>query len=185
MVPFLGGCDALKGVPWAVEKDETEKLDFSAHLRQLKGYSAFTDFIKNQSIGAAWGVLDTLVWIFEYLTDWLFAGPLSVDFWHFFDISKKYPNFYAMGIRNFDPQIGMKVSIYLTQNKKNSEFFSLVGLPSYGRPSDWPFRGRNVNSPFTAWRVDDRGTVSLVICRGPFYLPKGTFWEFLRFTVLS
>ena len=33
-----------------------------------------------------------------------------------------------MGIRNFDPQIGMKVSIYLTRNKKNSEFFSLVGL---------------------------------------------------------
>ena len=33
-----------------------------------------------------------------------------------------------MGIRNFDPQIGMKVSIYLTQNKKKSEFFSLIGL---------------------------------------------------------
>ena len=54
MVLFLGwyyfwggGCDALKGVPWAVEKTETEKLHFSAHLQQLKGYSAFTDFIKN------------------------------------------------------------------------------------------------------------------------------------------
>ena len=33
-----------------------------------------------------------------------------------------------MGIWNFDPQIGMKVSIYLTQNKKKSEFFSLVSL---------------------------------------------------------
>ena len=34
MVPFLGGgCDRLKGVSWAVEKTETEKLDFSAHLR--------------------------------------------------------------------------------------------------------------------------------------------------------
>ena len=32
MVPFFGGCDALKGVPWAVEKNETEKLDFLAHL---------------------------------------------------------------------------------------------------------------------------------------------------------
>ena len=53
MVPFLGGCDALKGVPWAVKKNETEKLDFLAHLQRLKGYSAFTDFIKNQSIGAA------------------------------------------------------------------------------------------------------------------------------------
>ena len=53
MVPFLGRYDALKGVPWAVEKNETEKLHFLAHLRRLKGYSAFTDFIKNQSIGAA------------------------------------------------------------------------------------------------------------------------------------
>ena len=52
MVPFLGGgCNALMGVLWAVEKTETEKLDCLAHLRQLKGYSAFTDFIKNQSIG--------------------------------------------------------------------------------------------------------------------------------------
>ena len=33
-----------------------------------------------------------------------------------------------MGIRNFDPKFGMKVSIYLTRNKKKSEFFFLVGL---------------------------------------------------------
>ena len=50
---IFGECYALKGVSWAVEKTETEKLDFSAHLQQLKGYLAFTDFIKNQSIGAA------------------------------------------------------------------------------------------------------------------------------------
>ena len=50
---FRGGCNALKGVPWAVEKNETEKLDFLAHLRRLKGYSAFTDFIKNQFIGVS------------------------------------------------------------------------------------------------------------------------------------
>ena len=48
---FGGGCDALKGVLWAVEKNETEKLHFLAHLQRLKGYLAFTDFIKNQSIG--------------------------------------------------------------------------------------------------------------------------------------
>ena len=35
MVPFLGGCDGLKGVLWAVEKTETEKLHFLAHLRWL------------------------------------------------------------------------------------------------------------------------------------------------------
>ena len=53
MVPFLGGCNKHEGVPWAIQKTETEKLDFSAHLRRLKGYSAFTDFIKNQSIGVS------------------------------------------------------------------------------------------------------------------------------------
>ena len=51
MVPFLGGCDRLKGVLWAVKNTETEKLDFLAHLRRLKGYLALTYFIKNQSIG--------------------------------------------------------------------------------------------------------------------------------------
>ena len=34
-------------------KKQTEKLDFSAHLQRLKGYLAFTDFIKNQSIGVS------------------------------------------------------------------------------------------------------------------------------------
>ena len=34
-------------------KKQTEKLDFSAHLRRVKEYSAFTDFIKNQSIGVS------------------------------------------------------------------------------------------------------------------------------------
>ena len=53
MVPFLGGATHLRGSRGPSKKNETEKLDFSAHLRRLKGYSAFTDFIKNQSIGAA------------------------------------------------------------------------------------------------------------------------------------
>ena len=29
---IFGGCDTLKGVPWAIEKTETEKLHFLAHL---------------------------------------------------------------------------------------------------------------------------------------------------------
>ena len=33
-----------------------------------------------------------------------------------------------MGIQNFDPKFAMKVLIYLIQNKKKSEFFSLVRL---------------------------------------------------------
>ena len=48
---IFGGCNGLKGVLWAIEKTETEKLHFLAHLRWLKGYSALTYFIKNQSIG--------------------------------------------------------------------------------------------------------------------------------------
>ena len=51
MVPFFGGSNGLKGILWAVEKTETEKLHFSAHLRWLKGYLALTYFIKNQYIG--------------------------------------------------------------------------------------------------------------------------------------
>ena len=53
MVPILGGRDGLKGVLWAVEKTETEKLHFLAHLQRLKGYLALTDFIKNLSIGVS------------------------------------------------------------------------------------------------------------------------------------
>ena len=68
---FFGGATHLRGCRGPLEK----KLHFSAHLRCLKGYSGFTDFIKNQSIGVAYGVLHTLVWIFEYVTDWPFAGP--------------------------------------------------------------------------------------------------------------
>ena len=54
MVPFLGG-DAthLRGSHGPSKKLETEKLHFSGHLQPLKGYSAFTDFIKNQSIDVA------------------------------------------------------------------------------------------------------------------------------------
>ena len=38
MVPFLGGCDTLKKNLWAFDTNETEKLHFSADLRQKKGY---------------------------------------------------------------------------------------------------------------------------------------------------
>ena len=42
-----------------------QNVCFSTHLQQLRGYSALTDLIKNQSIGGPQGTLDTLVWIFE------------------------------------------------------------------------------------------------------------------------
>ena len=46
---FFGGMTHLRGCWGPLEK----KLHFSAHLWHLKGYSGFTDFIKNQSIGVA------------------------------------------------------------------------------------------------------------------------------------
>ena len=61
MVPFWGGATHLGGPVG----HRTQNVCFSTHLRQLKGYSAFTDFIKNQSIGGPQGTLDTLGWIFE------------------------------------------------------------------------------------------------------------------------
>ena len=57
MVPFLGECDTLKGVSQAIE----DSWHFLTHLQHLKGYSRFTDLIKNMSIGVAYGVLHTLV----------------------------------------------------------------------------------------------------------------------------
>ena len=57
-----------------------QNVRFSTHLPQLKGYSGFTDLIKNLSIGVEYGVLHTLVWIFEYVTDWPFAGPNGANF---------------------------------------------------------------------------------------------------------
>ena len=38
-----------------------QNVCFSTHLRQLRGYSALTDLIKNQSIGGSQGTLHTLV----------------------------------------------------------------------------------------------------------------------------
>ena len=49
------------------------------------------------------GTLDTLGWIFEYVTNWPFAGALSADFLRIFDISIKSQNSRVMDIGNFDP----------------------------------------------------------------------------------
>ena len=61
VVPFLGGCNTLRGLVG----HRMQNVCFSTHLRQLTGYSALTDLIKNQSIGGAQSTLHTLVWIFE------------------------------------------------------------------------------------------------------------------------
>ena len=116
---FRGGCETLGGSGRASNPKVPLLGGFSTHLQQLRGYSALTDFIKHQSIGAPQGPLHTLVWIFEYVTDWPFRRPLSVDFLRFLDVSKSWRNSGALDIRNFDPKICMRLPIYLTRfNKK-------------------------------------------------------------------
>ena len=45
---ILGGCDTLGSSGGALN---TKVPFFLTHLRQLRGYSAFTDLVKNQSTG--------------------------------------------------------------------------------------------------------------------------------------
>ena len=52
VVPFLGGCETLGGSGGASNPKVPFFGGFSTHLRQLRGYSALTDFIKHQSRGA-------------------------------------------------------------------------------------------------------------------------------------
>ena len=63
MVPFFGGGVTHLGGPAG---HRMQNVHFSTHLQQLRGYSAFTDLIKNQSIGGPQGTLHTLVWIFRW-----------------------------------------------------------------------------------------------------------------------
>ena len=150
VVPFLGGCKTLGGSGRASNPKVLLLGGFSTHLQQLRGYSALTDFIKHQSIGAPQGPLHTLVCIFEYVTDWPFRRPLSVDFLRFLDVSKSSRNSGALDIRNFDPKFCMKVPIYLTRFNKNKKKFHIDRSPSYGRSSKWLLGGRNISHPFAA-----------------------------------
>ena len=150
VVPFLGGCKTLGGSGRALNLKVPLLGGFLTHLRQLRGYSALTDFIKHQSIGAPQGPLHTLVWIFEYVTDWLFCRLLSVNFLRFLDISKSWQNSGALDIRNFDPKICMRLPIYLTQFNKKKKKFHIDGSASYGHSSKWPFGGGNISHLFVA-----------------------------------
>ena len=163
-----GGCETLGGSGGSSNPKVLHFSRFSTHLRQLRGYSALTDFIKHQSIGAPQGPLHTLVWIFEYVTDWLFRRPLSVDFLRFLDVSKSWRNSGALDIRNFDPKICMRVPIYLTRFNKNKKKFHVDRSPSYGRSSKRLLGGRNIGRPFAARRVDNFHAMSFGNCRGPF-----------------
>ena len=69
-VMHLSSCDGLSNL----------KVQFLTHLRLVKGYLAFTYFIKYKYIGVPWYALDDLFWNFVYLSPGPFGRPLSVDF---------------------------------------------------------------------------------------------------------
>ena len=122
MVPFLKGCDTLKGVPQALK----DRWCFRAHLQQLKGFLGFTELIKKMSIGVAYGVLHTLVWIFKYVTNWQFAGPKGANFW---DV-KKFNNFLPPNFGILSHKWHRYVFIY-----EFMELFFCIWYLSYGRLS--------------------------------------------------
>ena len=112
-----------------------------------------------------------------WISHWLaVGGPLSVNFW---DVEKFYKfsrdGYWIFWLINWHECVNMC--------EFTEHFFIIffwVRSPRYSRSSNF---AKTKNHPFTAWRVDDRGAMSMVICRGPFYLAKDTFWEFLPFTV--
>ena len=150
VVPFSGGCETLGGSGRASNPKVPLLGGFLTHLWQLRGYSALTDFIKHQSIGVPQGPLHTLVCIFEYVTDWPFRRPLSVNFLTFLDISKSCSKSGVLDIRNFEPKICMRVPIYLTQFNGHSRKFHVDRSLSYGRSSKRPLGGQNISHPFAA-----------------------------------
>ena len=105
-----------------------------------------------------WAIL--LIFIFDinicephYVNLFFFVNLLhSLDVW-LFDIWHLFDNLTSFW--HFD------TSIKLKPPQPAQGYFFLGRSLSYGRPSDWPFRGQNVNIPFTAWRVNDRVTVSI------------------------
>ena len=135
VVPFSGGRETLGGSGRASNPKVSLLGGFSTHLRQLRGYSPLTDFIKHQSVGAPQGPLHTLVYIFEYVTNWPFCRPLSVNFLRFLDVLKSCSKSGALDIQNFDPKICMRVPIYLTWFNGHLRKFHVDCSPSYGRSS--------------------------------------------------
>ena len=75
------------------------KVQFMTHSRLVKGYLAFTYFIKYQYIGVPWDALDVIFWNFEYLTPGPFGRLLSADF----SKTKIRSDLHAKAMRNFGP----------------------------------------------------------------------------------
>ena len=71
----LVGCNTLKEVLQAIEK-----VAFLTHSEWLKGHLVLTYLIKNQPMHVESCTSHTLLWILEYVMNWLFAGLLSVNY---------------------------------------------------------------------------------------------------------
>ena len=73
---FVSQSKTFKGVLQAAESRVPLFLTLS---RMIKAHLLLMYCIKNLSIGVSYGALLNLIWIFEYMTSQLFAGPLSAD----------------------------------------------------------------------------------------------------------
>ena len=138
--------------------------------------------IKNLSIGGSQGTLLNLFWIFEYITDGPFAGPLSANF---LDVKKVQQKTFGHLYFDFWVQNQYKgVKMYSPGN----QFFVFVLVNrflTYGWSSNFlTLDGWWIKCEFTPWMVNDRGSMSLMICRGHIRASKDVFQNFLWLTVL-
>ena len=145
VVPFWGGATHLMGPVG----HRTQNVHFSTHLRQLKGYSGFTDLIKNLSIGVEYGVLHTLVWLFEYVTDLPFAGLKGANFWDVkqftsFFLTPQILEFWAVNWHRY---------VLICEFAQFFCFFFLFA--SSIRAMTIRVFWQKRNHPFTAWKVNN------------------------------
>ena len=128
--------------------------------------------------GRAYGSLLELFWIFDHITVGPFGGLLRANC----PGVKNIPLiFLAMGVLYFESKIGRQVQKYVMQdNLSSGRPISNLWLLEYFLTMD----GWWINISFTPWRVNDRGSMLLMICRGHIRASKHTFQFFLWLTVL-
>ena len=115
-----------------------------------------------------------------YFWTGLFAGLLSADFWGVKNQKSSHISV-AMGMLNFDLKFAQRCkNMYLG----TTLFFWSTGFQLM---ADWVifhFDGWLIKHVFTPWRVGDRASMSLMICRGNMRLSKSTIQIFWQLTAL-
>ena len=118
----------------------------------------------------------------EFLNMWL-IGHLLGHKVVIFEMSKSWQFFWPPQISEFWA-INWHRCVTICKLKCHFSVFLGGGIwcPSYGCSSN--------SAKYKSFHLQHKGSIIwmecyLVICRGPFYLPKDSFWEFLWFAVFS